>query len=294
MDCLQSLEIGGKIHKEIHNKILDKIKPGMKIIDLVKLIETETINLCKNYDCINYGIGFPCGISINNCVAHYHPNMNIKYIFDINDVIKIDYGIEINGWIVDSAFTHVFNDNNDILLKAVNEATEMGLKTVGVDVDIRDWAVGIQEVMESYDSISVIGGLGGHNIKRGIIHGGMFLPCKDLGYRIPNNYRFKEGVYAIETFGSNGTTKLVEGKECNLFRLNPDSDEINNELYKEIKNRFSTLPFCSRYIKNNKDIDILIENNKVLNYPPLYIRDGFNSAQFEKTLYLDENKKVIV
>ena len=38
----------------------------------------------------------------------------------------------------------------DPLLKAVNEATEMGIKTAGIDVRLCDIGEAVQEVMESH------------------------------------------------------------------------------------------------------------------------------------------------
>ena len=44
-----------------------------------------------------------------------------------------------------------FNDKFDPLLKAVQEATEMGIKTAGIDARLCDIGAAIQEVMESHE-----------------------------------------------------------------------------------------------------------------------------------------------
>ena len=44
------------------------------------------------------------------------------------DVMKVDFGVHVNGRIVDSAFTMNFEPTWDRLLEAVNEATEAGIK----------------------------------------------------------------------------------------------------------------------------------------------------------------------
>jgi methionyl aminopeptidase len=187
-----------------------------------------------------------------------------------------------------------------------------GIKTAGVDVDIHDWSRGIGEIMESYDidldgknhKIQVIENLGGHNILNGIIHGGMFLPGKDLGNRLPYNYKFKEGVYAIETFGSTGANKTTEIGKSTLFRINPDylnnniSDPKINSFYSKIYSSFKTLPFCDRYVESfdidyKKNLEFLA-NKWIHCYPPLHVNKNEYTAQYEHTIMLIDGKKPVV
>jgi methionyl aminopeptidase len=312
-DTLGSLAIGGLIHKEVRRRIRPLLKPGTSLLHLTQAIEKETIELAKPYNTINNGIGFPCGISVNECAAHWAPSSNTNIVINKDDVIKIDYGVEINGWIIDSAFTITFNPKYDNLLTAVQEATMHGIKTAGVGVDIHDWSRGVGEIMESYDinldeknhKIQVIETLGGHNILNGIIHGGIFLPGKDLGNKLPYNYKFTEGIYAIETFGSTGINKTTEIGKSTLFRINPNYSNNNisnpkiNSFYKKIYSSFKTLPFCNRYVElfdsdYEKNLDFLVDNKWIHSYPPLHINKGEYSAQYEHTIMLVDGKKPIV
>ena len=45
-----------------------------------------------------------------------------------DDVMKIDFGTQVNGNIIDCAFTVSFNPVYDNLLTAVKEATNEGIK----------------------------------------------------------------------------------------------------------------------------------------------------------------------
>ena len=49
-----------------------------------------------------------------------------KTVLQYDDVMKLDFGTQINGRIIDSAFTVAFNPRYDPLLKAVQEATNTG------------------------------------------------------------------------------------------------------------------------------------------------------------------------
>ena len=48
------------------------------------------------------------------------------------DVMKIDFGTQIEGRIIDCAWTVAFDPQFDELLKSVKEATETGVKTAGM------------------------------------------------------------------------------------------------------------------------------------------------------------------
>lgn len=47
------------------------------------------------------GIGFPTGVSLNNCAAHYTSNPGDTTVLKYDDVLKLDFGTHVNGRIVD-------------------------------------------------------------------------------------------------------------------------------------------------------------------------------------------------
>jgi len=87
---------------------------------------------------IERGIAFPTGCSINHCAAHWTPNPGDDTVLGKDDVMKIDFGTQVNGNIIDCAFTVSFNPTFDNLLIAVKEATDEGLKQAGVGVRLCD------------------------------------------------------------------------------------------------------------------------------------------------------------
>lgn len=83
-------------------------------------------------DSLKAGMGFPTGICLNNQVAHYTPNPGQKdVVLQKKDLMTVDFGVHINGWIVDSAFTMSFDPVYDNLLAAVKDATNTGVKVRG-------------------------------------------------------------------------------------------------------------------------------------------------------------------
>ena len=71
--------------------------------------------------------------------------------FRYGDVCKVDFGTQVDGRIIDCAYTVSFDPQYDDLLTAVQDATETGIRNAGVDVRLCDVGAAIEEVMESYE-----------------------------------------------------------------------------------------------------------------------------------------------
>ena len=83
---------------------------------------------------LNAGLAFPTGCSLNHCAAHYTPNAGDTTVLTYDDVCKLDFGVHVNGHIIDSAFTVSFNPKFDKLKEAVRAATNAGLKVTQTGV----------------------------------------------------------------------------------------------------------------------------------------------------------------
>jgi methionyl aminopeptidase len=296
---VECLERAACIHKQVRGELYPLLRPGVKLLDLANFVEKRTVELSNEKNSLNKGIGFPIGLSINNCAAHYHPCENDPTQLKHDDIIKVDFGVEVGGWIIDSAFTVYFDDRHEPLANAVREATELGIKNAAVDADIDEWSRSIQEVMEAHE-VHPIRNLGGHNILKGLIHGEYYLPSYPGQPLI--HKRFAEGVYAIETFGSTGTDMAIGSGETTIYRTNPYKNPLlkldsSRKFMSKLQQSFKTLPFSTRFIDfapNPKtQLNILSTNKNIIDYPPLSVIDG-NTAQYEHTIYLGENGQKIV
>ena len=308
-DKVESLKVGSSIHKAIRKHIRPHLKPGLKLSELADLIENKCKELTKEKG-INQGIGFPSSLSVDDCAAHFTPSKEYDVTLNENSILKVDFGVHVNGWITDSAFTIAFNNKYKNLLDGVKDATYTGIKTAGIDVNIKEWGKGIQEVMESYEveidgetyPVQVIKNLGGHNILKNRIHGGVFLPGAHIDY-YPDNLKFQEGIYAIETFGSTKSNMIEERKEENTIFMNKSltTFKLNKNLssfYSKILKKFETMPYCTRYLDKmftnyQPKMENLVYQDIVSAYPPLHCINGGMTAQYEHTIYLNENKKII-
>ena len=113
------------------------MKPGMKMVDICNEIENMNRKLIEANK-IEAGIAFPTGCSINNVAAHYTPNPGDDRVLGKDDVMKIDFGTQVRGLLVDCAFTVSFNPVYDNLLLAVKEATNTGIREAGIDARLNE------------------------------------------------------------------------------------------------------------------------------------------------------------
>jgi methionyl aminopeptidase len=213
-DFLQEYRQGAEIHRQVRQWAQKNIKPGQSLTEIAEGIEDSVRALTghpglEEGDNIKGGIAFPTGVNLDHIAAHYSPNAGNKTLLAKENVMKVDFGVHINGRIVDSAFTMSFDPMYDNLLTAVREATNTGIREAGIDARLGEIGTAIQETMESYEveingetfPVKCIRNLNGHDIRQWQIHGGKSVPI----VKSNDQTKMEEGeVFAIETFGSTG------------------------------------------------------------------------------------------
>jgi methionyl aminopeptidase len=123
-----------EVHRQVRQYAQTIAKPGISMSKLAQEIEEGVRALTGHQgietgDALKAGMGFPTGLCLNNIGAHWTPNPGAKeVILQYDDVLSVDFGVHVNGRIVDSAFTVAFNPVYDNLLAAVKAATNTGLK----------------------------------------------------------------------------------------------------------------------------------------------------------------------
>ncbi|KAL3476776.1 peptidase M24, structural domain-containing protein [Aspergillus californicus] len=307
-----------EVHRQVRKWTQENVKPGYTLTEIAEGIDDGVRALLGHAglepgDSLKAGLGFPTGLSLNNCVAHYTPNPGQKEIvLQHSDVMKVDFGVHINGWIVDSAFTMSFDPVYDNLLAAVKDATNTGLKNAGIDVRISDVSAAIQEAMESYEveingktyPVKPVQDITGHNIKQYRIHGGKSIPF----IKNSDQTKMEEGeVFAIETFGSTGRGYTHDDVGVYGYGKSYEAPAhvslplaSARSLLKTINENFGTIVFCRRYLdrlglqRYLAGMNTLVSHGIVDTYAPLVDIKGSYSAQFEHTILLRESNKEII
>ncbi|KAJ8488136.1 hypothetical protein ONZ51_g3754 [Trametes cubensis] len=299
-----------EVHRQVRKYARKVIRPGMRMIDIAETIENGTRALVEENG-LESGVGFPTGLSLNHCAAHYSPNPGDTLVLGEKDVLKVDFGVHVKGRILDSAFTLNFDPTYDKLLEAVKAATDTGIREAGIDVRLGELAGYIQETMESYEvevngkvlPVKPIENLSGHSINPYQIHGGKSV----LLVKNDDQTKMEEGEYfAIETFGSTGRGKVIEQGECSHYARIVDAPHVPlrltsaKSLLKSINKNFGTLPFCRRYLERAGESKYLLALNHLVaqgivqDYPPLCDVRGAMTAQFEHTILLRPTRKEVV
>ncbi|KAJ5142434.1 Winged helix-turn-helix transcription repressor DNA-binding [Penicillium bovifimosum] len=307
-----------EVHRQVRNWTQESVRPGQTLTEIAVGIEDGVRALLDNAGLdtgqgLVSGLGFPTGLSLNNCVAHYTPNPGQKdVLLDSSDVMKVDFGVHINGWIVDSAFTMSFDPTYDNLLAAVKDATDTGIQNSGIDVRISDVSAAIQEAMESYEveingrtfPVKAVRNITGHNIDQYRIHAGKSVPF----VKHDDNTKMEEGeIFAIETFGTTGRGYLFDGPGVYGYGKDPFAPKkivshlaSARSLYQKINDNFGSLVFCRRYLERLgverylAGMNNLVSNGYVELYQPLMDVKGSYSAQFEHTILLRESCKEVI
>lgn len=306
----QNIRRASEVHRQVRHYARKHIKPGMTMTEIANTIEDGTRALVEENG-LETGVGFPTGLSLNNCAAHYTPNPGDTLVLQKEDVLKVDFGVHVKGRIVDSAFTMSWDPTYDKLLEAVKAATNTGIREAGIDVRLGEIGAAIQETMESYEvevggkvyPVKAIENLSGHSINLYQIHGGKSVQI------VANNDQTKmeEGEYfAIETFGSTGRGRVVESGDCSHYAKIVDAPHVPlrltsaKTLLKSITKNFGTLPFCRRYLDRAGEskyllaLNHLVQQGIVQDYPPLCDARGSMTAQFEHTILLRPTVKEVV
>jgi methionyl aminopeptidase len=143
----QSIRRGAEVHRLVRRHARQHIRPGMTMTEIAENIEDGTRALVEENG-LESGVGFPTGLSVNNCAAHYSPNagdtmsmllslLNVQVnlqspsVLQKCDVLKVDFGVHVKGRILDSAFTLSWEHTYDNLIEAVKAATNTGIR-VGI------------------------------------------------------------------------------------------------------------------------------------------------------------------
>ncbi|ADM12396.1 methionine aminopeptidase 2 [Encephalitozoon intestinalis ATCC 50506] len=310
-DLLQDARRAAEAHRRARYKVQSIIRPGITLLEIVRSIEDSTRTLLEGER--NNGIGFPAGMSMNSCAAHYTVNPGEEdIVLKEDDVLKVDFGTHSNGRIMDSAFTVAFQENLQPLLMAAREGTETGIRSLGIDARVCDIGRDINEVITSYEveiegktwPIRPVSDLHGHSISQFKIHGGISIPAVNNR----DTTRIKgDTFYAVETFATTGKGFINDRSPCSHFMLNVHKSRklFNKDLikvYEFVKSSFGTLPFSPRHLDHYnlveggslKSVNLLTMMGLFTPYPPLNDIDGSKVAQFEHTVYLSENGKEIL
>jgi methionyl aminopeptidase len=267
----------GRIAAAILKEGAKSIQVGKSYLELVESIEARVI-----YE--GAELAFPLNVSLNEDAAHDTASAGDTRIFSRGDVVKLDLGVQIDGYIADTATT-IDLGNNSHLLQASEEALEAAIRAIrpGVTAGVLGEAIQGEIERRGYRPIA---NLTGHGLDRYILHRSPTIPnISTMGGPV-----LEEGmVFAIEPFATTGSGRVGEKTRREIYsQISKKPVRITSArtVLETVKGRHS-LPFARRWLLDRKlDIALpaLVRSGNLHEYPVLADIPGSLVSQHEHTV----------
>ncbi|KAJ0978293.1 hypothetical protein J5N97_013776 [Dioscorea zingiberensis] len=298
---------------EIVNKALQTVvpqcKPGVKVVDLCEkgdvFIREQAGSVYKNVKKkIERGVAFPTCISVNNTVCHFSPLASDETVLEENDIVKIDMGCHIDGFIAVVAHTHVIQEGPITgraadVIAAANTAAEVALRLVRPGKNNKDVTEAIQKVAAAYDC-KIVEGVLSHQLKQFVIDGNkVILSVANPETRVDDAEFEENEVYAVDIVTSTGEGKprLLDERQTTVYKRAVDKNyhlkmKSSRFIFSEISQKFPIMPFSARALEEKRARLGLVEcvNHDLLQpYPVLHEKPGDLVAHIKFTVLLMPN-----
>ncbi len=244
---LDKYRSAGRILAEVREEAVERIKEGVALLEVAEFVENSIREKGAQP-------AFPCNISRNEEAAHATPSIDDKTVFS-KDIVKLDIGTHIDGYIGDSAVTVDLSGNNEGLVKASEAALNEAIKIIRDGVS----TVEIGEVIENTireQGYKPVVNLTGHGLMR----------YNSQCVKYEHGVILRENdVVAIEPFATDaqGAGKVVESGNAEIYSLikaKPVRLREAKKLLVEIK-KYQGLPFAKRGLPRER-LDLALRTLK--------------------------------
>ena len=274
-EIIEKYRKAGKILSEVRAEAVKKVTEGASLLSVAEFTE----NLIREK---GGQPAFPVNISRNDEAAHSTPSFNDTAVFG-KDMVKLDIGVHIDGYIADTAVT-VDLSGNPKLVEAAEAALDRALKFIHAGVNTSDIGGVIEDTIGTFGFKPIIN-LTGHGLAQYIQHAPPSIPNK----RMPHGIVLEEGdIVAIEPFATNGAGKIHDAGDAEIYHLvaeKPVRHPSARALLQEI-GKYKTLPFAKRWLGERVDFALvqLVRAGVIQPYPILKEIQGGLISQAEHTI----------
>ncbi|MBI2075796.1 MAG: type II methionyl aminopeptidase [Candidatus Aenigmarchaeota archaeon] len=284
----------GKIASEVMEEGRNIIKPGIKLVEIAGKLE----GMIKEK---GGHPAFPLNLSLNELAAHYTPYKGDETTLKRNDVLKVDLGVHVDGYVADTAYTISFSEAHEKLSEASKTALENAVAVAKPGALISDISSKIEETIRGY-GFNPVSNLTGHGLENYHLHAEPQIP----NVRFNGLKRLSEGqVIAIEPFATAGAGRIKETEPILIFMFLKSRPVRNQDARKIIDfvQRFNGLPFAERWLMDKEAASFglpdslfkirialkeLREKGVIYDYAPLKeVANGLVS-QYEHTIIVEE------
>ncbi|KYH26501.1 methionine aminopeptidase [Halalkalicoccus paucihalophilus] len=271
----------GEILAQVREEAADRVEVGAGHLAVAEFAEDRIRELGGEP-------AFPVNVSIDEEAAHATPSADDESTFG-EEMINLDIGVHVDGWLADTAITVDLSGHDD-LAKAPAEALEAAIDLVEPGVETGELGAAIEETIEGYGFNPVVN-LSGHGLGHWDQHTEPSVPNR----AVSQSTTLEAGdVVAIEPFATDGSGKVTEGSDEEIFALEREGsvrDRGAREALAQITEEFRTLPFATRWLDTSRPemaLRRLKSQGFVHGYPVLNEDDGTLVSQKEHTVIVTE------
>lgn len=300
--------------------LVQQCVPGAKIIDLCQfgttVMETQAAKLYTkkvNGAVVERGVAFPVCISVNDVVCNHSPLSSEELEpLKAGDIVKIDLGCHIDGYISVAAHTLVVSESPDKpaetdeelgnVATAAYNAMLVAAASIKAGASNRDVTAAVSRVAEAY-GVNPISSVRMHQMKRYVMDG-----VKEVALKEPTPEDLEEGdekvpdctfeqaeVYAVDVALSTGDGKAKPSElRTTVFKRNVEINyklkmKASRAVLTEVDKKFPTLPFTLRHFEDERQarmgITETVAHGLLTPYPSLIEKSG-TVAHFKCTVLL--------
>jgi methionyl aminopeptidase len=285
-DALECMREAGRIAAAARTRGAALIRPGALVRDVCEAVEDEILRR-------GGGVAFPAQSSRNHVAAHYCPPPDDPTAYAHGDLAKLDLGVHVDGWVVDTALTVNVGDlpGHRILVEAAEAALSAAIAAAGPGVPVSHLAAVIEATIRAR-RVRPVANLCGHGVGRWRVH------CAPPVPNVPEGSTavLREGTaVAIEPFATTGAGRVIERGTAEVFRLVEGGTTATggaDAAVLDAMRAFRGLPFGRRQLGAHPraaveaTLDALLKQRRLQAYPPLVEPAGAPVAQAEHTVWV--------
>ncbi|MGQ9788449.1 MAG: type II methionyl aminopeptidase [Candidatus Hadarchaeaceae archaeon] len=236
---LEKYREAGKLLAEVREQLRPIVKPGITLLEIAEMAEKRIVEKGAKP-------AFPCNVSVNEVAAHYSPPADDETVIKPGDMVKVDIGAHVDGYIADTAFTVATGDKAE-MVQVVEKTLETAVAAVKPGIDVGEIGRVVEETAKEA-GFKPIRNLTGHSLARWNLHSGLTIP----NIRETTGIILKAGdVLAIEPFITDGAGFVEDKKDLYIFRYLRDVPtrlRMSRELLRDVKREYKGLPFAERWL----------------------------------------------
>lgn len=277
----------GKILSQVRGYVKGMQVRGRKVLDVCEEVEGKIREFGGRP-------AFPCNVGINEVAAHYTSPWDDGSVIPDGSIVKVDFGVELDGFATDTAIPRSLNPAYDSMIIAAESALQEAISAIAPGRKLSDVGSVVERCIERY-GFKPIRNLTGHKIDRYTLHAGKSVP----NVSGIESGRFEVGeVFAVEPFVTLRSAEgaVMDGDAAYIYRFVKTKGARSKaaiQLAEYVKDTYKTLPFASRWIHNSWRGDFsafeeLVSQRCVVGYPVLVEATGQPIAQAEHTIVVTE------